>query len=481
MDNLKGKVLNSLKWVGGSTLLVQLISWGITIYVIRLLSPDDFGLMGIAFVFLGTLSLVSELGLYFAVIQKRNITQFQLRQVLGFVILGNSFFFTVLFFGAPYIAEFYQEVRLIPILSVLSFIFLLRPLYVIQEALITKEMNFKIKSIVNLAANMSATIATFILAIRGFGVWALVWNQLVLYVARVIGFNILGKGFILPTFYFKGASSFLAFGGYATGASFFRTLYFKLDVMIAGKYLNVGLIGFYTVALQLSSMILDKLSVVIPQVAFPAFSTLQDDPERLSKSIIKSVWLLHLISFPCFIGMAAIAPEIVNLFLGEKWQTVIVPMQILCLIMPLRILDILYYPAMEGRGRADICMATAVFASLVLGFGFFAGIRWGIIGLSLTWVIAYPIIYSFMLLNFQNILLVQASEILKSFIAPLISSLIMYVSITFFRHLLGNHVTQLLQLLILLFSGGMIFLLVMISVDRNFFFKLRNVVMTQTL
>ena len=480
MDDLKGKVIGSLKWVGGTTLIVQLISWTITLYIIRMLSPEDMGLMGIAFVFFSIFALISELGLSFAVIQKRKITPFQLRQVQGFVIISNAFFFLVMYFGSPYISYFYNEIRLTPIVTTLGFIFVLRPFYVIQEALVSKEMNFKIQSVIHLIANLIAAGVSLLLALNGFGLWALVWNQLILYIVRVIGFNILGKGFIWPTFYFKGAGSLFAFGGYATGTSFFRAIFFKLDLMIAGKVLTAGPIGFYAVALQLSTMILEKLATVIPQVAFPAFSTIQDDQKRFSKSFVKSIEIIHIISFPSFLGLSAISPEIVDLFLGEKWHEVIVPMQILCLVMPLRITEILYYPAMVGKGRADICMFTALFTTIILAIGFPIGLNWGIQGLCWSWVFVYPLNYLFMIFNCNRILSIKYVEIFRPVTLPLIASLAMYTSIFLLRPLIKGHVPAVFLLTALLVVGVVVVCAILFGFDRKLFVRFQNLFVTNT-
>lgn len=130
--------------------------------MIRLLNSEDMSLMGTAFVFIGTLTLISELGLGYAVYRKEISPNIQIRQVLGFVILGNLFFFLLLLFGAKNTANFYNEPRLTPILMTLSVIFLMKPIYVINETLLAKEMNFKLKSMVNLISNLSAAFTALI-------------------------------------------------------------------------------------------------------------------------------------------------------------------------------------------------------------------------------------------------------------------------------------------------------------------------------
>lgn len=475
-QNLKQKVINALKWVLGGTIAVQLISWVITIYVIRLLNPDDMGLMGIAFVFIGALSLISELGLSYAVIQKRDITEYQLRQVLGFVILGNLFFFFLVLISAKYIANFYDESRLTPILMTLSVIFLMRPFYVINETLLAKEMKFKLKSMVNLISNVSAAFTALILAKLGYGVWALIWNQLMLYLTRVVCFNIASKGMIRPSFNFNGSGQLLTFGSYSTGASFFRSLFFKLDVMIGGKLLSVGPIGVYSVALQLSTIVLDKLSIVIPQIAFPAFSIMQSDSLHFASTFLKAGRFLYLISFPCFCGIAAISPEIVALFLGDKWLEVIFPMRILCLVMPLRMLDLLYYPAMVGKGRADICMLTAILTTIVLAFAFLIGARWGIEGLCWAWVAGYPIVYAFMLYMCQRILNIKFYEILRTMMLPVSASLVMYLSIYLLRSNIVPAMTITLRLVVFVISGAAIVAGVFLTVNRNLLSEFRSLI-----
>ncbi len=365
--DIKKKVVTSLTWVGGMNLLSQLLSWGMTIVVIRKLAPDDYGLMSMAMVLIGFFTMIGDFGLYGAIVQRREVTRRQLEQVLGFVLLVNLGFFSLVYAGAPLAADFYAEPRLIEMLRVLSSVFLLVPLYIIPHSLLLKEMNFKKTSLIDLAGSISAASTSLVLAFQGFGVWALVYGTLVMFLVRTAGFLLVGASIFRPSFRFREIKEMLSFSSFFTGTMILKYFLLKTDLVIGGKFLGASALGLYAVANQLAFTPLEKISSIILQVAFPAFSKLQHDMGAFSSHFLKALRILNVITIPCFAGIAILAPYIVHFLLGPKWEQVILPAQILCLVMPLRALDILFTPAMNGLGRSGIVMINSLVSFVIMG------------------------------------------------------------------------------------------------------------------
>ena len=210
-DPLKQQVMKSLAWLGGLKYSGQIITWCITIYVIRLLNPSDYGLMAMAQVCIGFLTMVSELGFGAAIVQRKKIDEHELKNIFGFVLLTNTGLAIVLLAVSPFLAEYFSEPRLVPIFKVLSVNFILLSLYLIPQAILLRNMDFRSKSIVDLIVALFSATTVLILALYGYGVWALVWGAITIHLVSVFGYNIFSHTLILPNFSFKGMKKFFYF------------------------------------------------------------------------------------------------------------------------------------------------------------------------------------------------------------------------------------------------------------------------------
>jgi len=377
--------------MAGVKIAGQLLNWAMTIYVIRLLTPSDYGVMAIASMFVGLLSLLNEMGMGAALIQSRRLDDSILRQIFGLVIIINFCLCLVLFCSSPLIATFFDETRLKAIVRVLSFEFILMSFAVIPQSLLERELDFKRKSIVDFVANVGGGICTLWLAFLGKGVWSLVGGSVITVFFRTFGVNIISPFKSLPRFSFRGMRATISFGGLLTFERVLWYFYTQADIFIIGKVLGKEVLGFYSVAKHLSSLISQKVMPIINQVAFPAFSKIQNDKAKVAFYQLKAIRILSFIIFPVYFGIACVAPELVSLVLGEKWHAVALPLQILSLIMPIRMLNMLGHPVIIGLGRADVSFVNLLILSVLMPTAFLMGSNWGIMGICIAWLSVYPI------------------------------------------------------------------------------------------
>lgn len=385
--------MTSLAWLGGMKYLGQIVSWAITILVIRILNPEDYGLMAMASVCTNFLVMISELGLGAAIVQKRELSQEQLSQVFGFIIISHILLFIALFLGAHLIAGYFSEPRLVPILQVLSFNFLILSLYVIPRSVLMRKMDFKRKSIADLVATVFAAFVSLGLALSGFGVWALAWSSVAIHLAYLVGYNVIAPGLFLPKFRFRGIQDFISFGAYTLASRMLWYFYSKSDILIGGRILENQLLGIYSVALELAQIPLDKFMPIINEVAFPAYSSIQSDLKLVASHFLKAARIGSLLVFPAFWGLLVVAPEILGWLLGEKWSDIIVPVQIICVIMPFRALGTLVSPMLFGIGRVDVNLYYVAIASVIMPICFFIGAHYGVSGICLGWVVGYMLVF----------------------------------------------------------------------------------------
>jgi O-antigen/teichoic acid export membrane protein len=424
--DIRLKVLTALSWTATARFISQLFSWIITIVVIRLLSPSDYGLMAMAVFSLSFLYLLNTFGLDAVLVQKRDLDAITRRQVFGILIFLNMFFFFLLFLAAVPIAKFFSEPRLVAMIRVLSFQFVILIFETLPRSQLEREIDFKKMSIVDLITMMLGSLITLILAFAGFGVWALVGGSLATVTTRTVGLNFIAPCWCWPSFSLRGMRQSMSFGGFATVDRGLWFLFSETDKFIGGKLLGKDLLGFYAVASHLASLPITKVAGLINAVAFPAFAKVQDDLEKAGSYLLKAVRVMSIVVFPVFLGMSSVAPEMVELFLGDKWQDASLPLQILSLVMPLRMVSILLPPLLWGIGRPQVSATNYLIAALVMPAAFYVGAGWGPAGLAFAWLSAYPVVFLVSVIRAMRVIKLAAKSFIVAMVRPALASVGMY-------------------------------------------------------
>ncbi len=444
--NFRAQVLTGLRWTTGAKLVGQLFNWTITIIVIRLLVPEDYGLMAMAMAVIALLNLVNEMGMGAAIIQRRTLETEMLRRVLGLVILVNLALFAALYLAAPMLAAFFAEPRLIEVVQILSVQFVLIGISVIPQSLLEKRMAFKERSLVELIATTGGSLATLWFALVDMGVWALVYGNLVRAGIRALGLNLASPFLHLPNFNLAGIGKLASFGGLVTVERVLWYLYTEADVFIIGRLLGSELLGVYAVARHLASLPSQKLNSVITQVSLPAFAAIQDERERFAAYLVKATRVLSMVAFPLFFGIAAVAPELVRVFLGGQWEAAIVPMQIIALAMPLRMVGANIPTAVKAAGRPDINVMNLSIACVIVPGGFLIGANWGLLGVSMAWLIAYPVAFGIGVARARRATGVSLRSFAAANVRAAAISVLMYAAVVAGRALIPDDATPLIVL-----------------------------------
>lgn len=466
--SLRNQVLSGLRWRGGSIFLSQLCTWGITLVVMRILSPSDYGLLAIAGIFFSFLALMSELGLGPAIIQKSDIEEGKLRQVFGLSILINTILCLFLLVAAPLIAGFYQENRLTLILRVIAFQLILNAFIVVPQSLLIRKLDFKGISILEVSGNVLCSLLSLGLALNGFGVWSLVIGNYANVLIKVIGINYISPFVRLPDFSFHGIHRFMVYGGNITITRILWFFYSQADVFIAGKLLGTQQLGFYSVSMNLATLPLQKISGIINNVAFPAYAQIQDDMDLVRSHFLKTVRGLSILSFPVLWGISCVSPELVNVFLGAKWLPAVLPLQIVTLVMPLNVINNTFSPLMQGIGRPEISLKNVLWASIIMPLAFIIGSYWGIKGLSFAWLAAYPAVFYGNLLRMQKLIsLENLKVVLQEMLWPAFASLVMYCAVIIVKEAFTANMNARYVLITSTSVGGLTYLTIMLVFYRN--------------
>lgn len=427
--NLKKKIMTGFGWLAAANLVGQAMTWAMTIVVMRLLSPADYGLLAMASIFVALLTMLAAAGLGPAIVQSISIDAQQVKQLFGVITLLNGFLTLTLYAVAPVIAGFFDEPRLTDVVRVLSLHFVISAFAVVPEAQLARALKFKARALIDLTANVSGGVAALSLAYAGYGVWSLVAGSTVTVLGKSIGLNIVSPYFSWPSFSIAGVAPLLAYGGNVTASRILWFFYSQADMFIAGKLLGKEILGFYSVAMHLASLPVQKLSSMLNQVAFPAFAQIQRDPDLVARHVLKAVRILSFFAFPVLWGISSIAPELVRLVLGTNWEMAILPLQILPIVMPFRMISNFLPAAVDAVGRPDISVKNLLMASVIMPLSFIVGSQFGIIGLSLAWVAAFPIVFLANLHRSLPALSLRVGPFLATIVWPATASAAMYGSV----------------------------------------------------
>ncbi len=392
---MHSELARGVKWVAGAKLVSQVITWGVTIYVMRLLAPSDYGLLAMCTVVLGLLGMFAEVGLGPALIQRKEISEQELRQAMGVLWLVNLGLCLLANALAPLVAAFYGEPRLQGLLHVLSLQFVLLPLATVPDVRLQRRLEYKQRSLVELTAALAGSQVTLFMALFGAGVWALVAGMLATQAWRVGALNWCAPGQPRPDWSLKGMGKLLGFGGSLTATRLLWYSFTQADVAIVGRVLGDHALGWYSVSMHLASLPVQRMAGILNQVLFPILSRNQHDLPAIRSGVLKMLGYIGLLSFPLLWGMASVAPEIVAVVLGKGWEGAVLPLQVLCLVMPFRTLTQMLPTVTDALGQPGINFRNVLLSCLVMPPAFYIGTRWGIQGVAYAWLLAYPVVLFF--------------------------------------------------------------------------------------
>ena len=245
------------------------------------------------------------------------------------------------------------------------------------------------------------------------------------------------------------------------------SFYTQADFLIVGKMLGKELLGLYSVGMYLASIIMHKTGGVLYEVSLPSFSRVQQDPDRVAVYFLKAVRIMSFLVFPIFFGIASVAPEIVAVFLGDRWYHAGTLLAMLSFIMPLRMLANLFPPALQGVGRPDLSVKNLLLAMIVMPATFLVGVLQGILGVSIAWLTAFPVVFLFMTWWSGPALRVTVSEFVVAMLIPAIASILMYGAVMVIKVIIGVSVAVTWRLSLLITVGIFVYLILSLRLQRD--------------
>lgn len=455
MSSLKQKTVSGLLWSFLDNFSKLGLAFVIGIILARLLTPREFGLVGMITIFIALSQSLVDSGFTQALIRKKDCTQDDYSTVFYFNLFVGIVLYTVLFFSSGAISRFFNEPQLSIIVQVISLGIIVNAFSIVQRARLTKKINFRLQTKISIIASLVSGIIGISMAYTGYGVWSLVIKSLI--GSMLTSFFLWLWNKWKPAFVFsqKSFKEMFTFGYKLMLSGLIDTAYRNIYLLIIGRYFSASELGFYTRADQFNNLPSQNITGVIQRVSYPVLSEIQSDLPRLKMAYQKIIKSTMLITFVSMVTMAAIAKPLILTLIGENWMPSAAYLQLLTFVGILYPLHAINLNMLNVQGRSDLFLRLEIIKKIlaipVIIIGVLLGIKMMIIGMIIISVIAYFLnsYYSGQLIGYSS--LQQIKDIFPSFILALFIGLMIYLIGLFL--ILPNYLILIIQLV----SGGVLF------------------------
>jgi O-antigen/teichoic acid export membrane protein len=390
--DLDRSLVRGVAWTGAVKWLSQVFTWVGTILVARLLTPEDYGLVGMATVYLGFTALLTEFGLGSAIVALRELGDHEIAQLNSVAVLIGAAAMLVSCGVAWPLAAFFRAPELRVIVIVLSSGFLIDSLRTVPNALLTRELRFKALALLEGAKAIGTLAITIALAAAGAGYWALVAGGVagsVFWTAAILSRR--RHPFARPRFSVLRSS--LAFSTQIIIERVSWYAYSNADFLIAGRLMGKAALGNYTTAWTLASLPGEKIMSLFWRVMPAVFSAVKTDLAALRRYVLLMSEGLALALFPATVGLALVAPEFIVALLGDQWTGAIVPLRLLCAYATMHMISTVLPHVLIVTNQVRFATKLALAAVLTLPPAFWLfGRTWGVAGIAAAWLVVYPFI-----------------------------------------------------------------------------------------
>jgi len=459
-------LVRGIAWVGGAKWSVQFLQWGTTIVAARILTPSDFGLFGMAMVFLGLVGLINEFGIGTSILMMRELTDDQVAQINSLALLLGVCCLGISLLAAVPLAQFFGVPELRDVVVVLSAGFLIRAFETVPSALLQKDLQFRLIAIFEATGAVLSSLGLFLFVSLGLHYWALVLCSLLNAVVR-------------SSLFLSCRAHRLAWPQFATlknSITFSRDLmvsrlawyvYSNSDVFVVGRVLGQAALGAYRFAAALAFLPVDRVAALVIGVTPALFSAVQKDNAALRRYLLKLTEGLSLITFPAAWGLAIVSEEAVLLLLGKKWQPAVVPLAILSAYAAVRSIEPLFSQILMAKRETRLGMWISLRSAALLPLAFVIGSHWGTPGIAATWIVAHPLCLSPLYARVFRLIELPIVDYAKAIWPALSSSLVMSAATLVLKVTLPSRWNLLLRLTIEVFGGGGTYVLTLLVFHRK--------------
>ncbi len=379
--SIGGKTIYGVFWSIGQELGSKVISFVITIILARLLSPAEFGLIAMLFVFIAVGNALLDGGLTSSLIRTPELSQKDCSTVFYFNLIGSLIFYSALYLSAPLISGFYRQPVLTDVVRVYGIVLIINAFYGIQQTLLIRDMRFKTMTIIQLPAVLGGGILGVILANYGFGVWSLVYMSLLNSLISTVLYWFFSKWRPILLFDLVSFKKHFNYGYKLTISSLLDKLYQNIYTIIIGKFYAPAQLGFYSRAESISHLPIGVISTAINKVTLPMFAKIAQDSEQLVNVYRRVMLQVIFWMAPILVALSVIAEPLFRLMLTEKWLPAVPYFQILCIAGVMYPISAYNLNVLKVKGRTDLFLRLEVAKKVLCVIGIICVLPFGIYGL----------------------------------------------------------------------------------------------------
>lgn len=379
--SLKKQALSGVFWSSLQTFGTQGIAFLVSIILARLLLPSEFGLIAMLSIFIGLGTALISGGLTQSLIRTENLDEEDFSTVFFFNLLGSVFIYAIVFLIAPFIAAFYDQELLTLIIRVYSITFIINAFSAIQITRLNKILDFKTQMKVSIPSLLVGSAVGIVMALKGFGVWSLVWSAIVQAIASTLQLWFWAKWKPIWVFSIPKFKLHFNYGVKLMFSNILDIIFTNAYTIIIGKFFAPAQVGFYNRAETLKMYPISTISSVVTKVTFSLFSTIQNDDVRLKMVYKKIMQMVLFITTPTLIFMGILAEPLFRLLFTEKWLPAVPYFQILCLNGILYPIHSYNLQILMVKGRSDLFLKLEIIKKILTILAIIVSFQYGIYGL----------------------------------------------------------------------------------------------------
>lgn len=473
-DSLKHRTIKGMSWSAADAFLGQGVTFLFGIVLANILSPQEYGLIGIVTIFTTILTGLVDSGLSNALIRKADASNADFDTLFIANISISVFLYLVLYFCSPLIALFFSKPELTSLLRVMGVILLIQAFSIVQVTILSKNIDFRTKTKASLVSAIISGIVGICMAFSGLGVWSLVGLNIVKQLFYSICLWRFNKW--RPSFMFSRNSFFYmwGFGSKLMLSGLLNNIWNQLYQVVVAKFYSPSTLGQYSRAKEYSNIFSSNLTLIVQRVTYPVLSEIQDDGKRLVSAYRKIIKITMFVTAICMIPLGAISEPLIYCLIGRQWYQATTFLPLICLTMSLYPLHSINLNMLQVQGRSDILLILEIVKKIIaigpICLGIFVGIYWMLVGSFFTSVISFFLnsFYTGKSLKYGSFM--QLKDILPAYgIAFLVA-----FSVYFIKYLpLSSWLILLIQLMV----GSFVFLLICHFSKNEEYIEIKKIVL----
>lgn len=360
MGSLKDKTVKGVFWSAFNRFSTQGIGFVFNIIIARMLLPEDYGVVAMLGVFMAVSSCFVDSGFANALIRKPDRTEVDFSTVFYYNLAVALLFYALLWFAAPYIADFYDKPILTDIARIVALGLIIGVLQSVMSVKLTIALDFKTMAKISVPANLLTGILGLWMAYSGYGVWALVYPNLIVGIFNVFMYWWYVRWLPSLVFSWKSFKAMFSYGSKLLASSLLDTIYGNISIIVVGKFYSAAQLGLYSKAFGLASLPSSNITSIMQRVTFPVLSSIQDDDKRLESAYRRFIRMIVFLVFPLMLGLSAVADPFIRILLTDRWEGTIYFLQIICFAMMWYPVHAINLSLLQVKGRSDFFLKLEV-------------------------------------------------------------------------------------------------------------------------